>query len=223
MLDKSDYFSKLDVIINDTSKFEKVVTTRSNAKHPVLKRQEGVRDAINSLLEGYITEEVYKKLIPKGSGPGKIIRHVQNSQKKGNLMRPVLSMIGTAKYQLTKFLDSLIKPNLPDSFMLNSTDDFLEKLNKFPIQPGDKCLSFDVCSLFTNVPLTETIQIVADHLYSDKAVLTPTFGKKLFYNFTKTGHWGYFLVPRCALPADRWRLNGESTCPNASKLLSSLH
>ena len=108
-------------------------------------------------------------------------------------MRPVLSMIGTAKYQLTKFLDSLIKPNLPDSFMLNSTDDFLEKLNKFPIQPGDKCLSFDVCSLFTNVPLTETIQIVADHLYSDKAVLTPTFDKNSFITLLKLATGGIFL------------------------------
>ena len=94
-------------------------------------------------------------------------------------------MIGTAEYQLAKYLDSLIKPNLPDRFMLNSTDHFLEKLNKFTLQPGDKCLSFDVCSLFTNVPLEETIQIVADHLYSDNAVVTPSFEKQSFITLLK--------------------------------------
>ena len=72
VLDKSDYFSKLDVIINDTSKFEKVVTTRSNAKHPILKRQESVRDAISVLLKDHVTTDQYKKLVPKGSGPGKL-------------------------------------------------------------------------------------------------------------------------------------------------------
>ena len=102
-------------------------------------------------------------------------------------------MIGTAEYQLAKFLDSLIKPNLPDRFMLNSTDDFLEKLNKFPIQPGDKCMSFDVCSLFTNVPLEETIKIVADHLYSDKAVVTPSFEKQSFISLLKLATGGLFM------------------------------
>ena len=138
VLDKSDYFSKLDVIINDTSKFERVVTTRSNAKHPILKRQESVRDSINNLLKEHVSTDKYKKLVPKGSGPGKLYGMCK-IHKKDNPMRPVVSMIGTAEYQLAKYLDSLIKPNLPDRFMLNSTDHFLEKLNKFTIQPGDKC------------------------------------------------------------------------------------
>ena len=192
VLDKSDYFSKLDVIVNDTSKFERVVTTRSNAKHPVLKRQEGVREAINTLLKKHVTTDQYNKLMPKGSGPGKLYGMCK-IHKKDNPMRPVVSMIGTAEYQLAKYLDSLIKPNLPNSFMLNSTDDFLEKLNKFPIQPEDKCLSFDVCSLFTNVPLIETIQIIADHLYSDNAVVTPTFDKQSFIDLLKLATGGVFM------------------------------
>ena len=40
--------------------------------------------------------------------------------------------------------------------MLSSTDDFLMKLNNSNISSDDKLISFDVVSLFTNIPLNET-------------------------------------------------------------------
>ena len=54
-------------------------------------------------------------------------------------------------------------------------------------------MSFDVCSLFTNVPLEETIKIVADHLYSDKAVVTPSFEKQSFISLLKLATGGLFM------------------------------
>ena len=192
VLNSCDYFAKLDIIINDHSKFEKIVTTRANAKHPILKRQDVVKDSLKRLLKGHIPDDLLYELIPKGSSPGKLYGMCK-IHKKDNPLRPVVSMIGTAEYQLAKYLDSLIKPNLPQSFMLNSTSDFLQKLNKFQIQPGDKMISFDVCSLFTNIPLLETIQIIADYLYSDSAVLTPPFSKKAFIELLKIATGGLFM------------------------------
>ena len=192
VLNSIDYFAKLDIIINDKSKFEEVVSKRSNAKHPVLKRQEVVKDSLNRLLKGHITDDLLHELSPKGSSPGKLYGMCK-IHKKDNPMRPVVSMIGTAEYQLAKYLDSLIKPNLPQTFMLNSTTDFLEKLKKIKIQPGDKMISFDVRSLFTNIPLLETIQIIADYLYSDSAVLTPPFEKETFISLLKIATGGLFM------------------------------
>jgi len=40
-------------------------------------------------------------------------------------------MINNPEYKLTKFLHSLIKPYMPDSFILNSTSQILEKLSDF--------------------------------------------------------------------------------------------
>ena len=36
-------------------------------------------------------------------------------------------MIGTPEYQLAKFLDSLIKPYIPQTYMLQSTNQFLDQ------------------------------------------------------------------------------------------------
>ena len=132
------------------------------------------------------------ELIPMGCGPGKLYGMCK-VHKKDNPMRPVVSMIGTPEYQLSKYLDSLIKPNMPDKFMLYSTDNFLKKLNEFEIRPNDYCVSFDVTSLFTNVPLKQTIQIIADHIYSNEAKLTPTFSKECFIKLLMIATGGMFI------------------------------
>ena len=77
--------------------------------------------------------------------------------KRDNPLRPVVSMIGTPEYQLAKFLDSLIKPYIPQTYMLQSTNQFLDHLANFQFYPAHKLVSFDVSSLFTNIPLEETI------------------------------------------------------------------
>ena len=95
-------------------------------------------------------------------------------------MRPVVSMIGTPEYQLAKVLDGFIKPNIPKDFMLHSTSDFIDKLKLYSIHGNETMVSFDVSSLFTNVPLLETIDIVCDYAYSDNAITTPPFKREVF-------------------------------------------
>ena len=75
-------------------------------------------------------------------------------------------MIGTPEYQLAKFLDSIIKNYIPDSYMLHSANRFLNKINNFKFKADHKLVSFDVQSIFTNVPLDEAINITADYIYS---------------------------------------------------------
>ena len=50
--------------------------------------------------------------------------------------------------------------------MLHPTDNFLDEINNFQFKADHKLVSFDVQSLFTNVPLNETINIIADYIYS---------------------------------------------------------
>ena len=79
-------------------------------------------------------------------------------------------MIDSPEYELAKFMDSLIKPLVPNKCMLRSTDDFLMKLNNSNISSDDKLVSFDVVSHFTNIPLNETINIIADFVFSDENI-----------------------------------------------------
>ena len=80
-------------------------------------------------------------------------------------MRPVISMVGTAEYRLAKYLDTFIKPCINTSHTVSSTSEFIEKLQSFNLTDGDYSVSFDVCSLYTKIPLEETIRLVAEKVF----------------------------------------------------------
>ena len=102
-------------------------------------------------------------------------------------------MIGTAEYHLAKYLDEFIKPNIPSHYMLNSTQMFLNRLKNFIFNQGDKLLSFDVVSVFTNIPLHETIELIANYFYSDESKTTPPFSKIIFKKLLLLSTGGLFM------------------------------
>ena len=82
-------------------------------------------------------------------------------------------MIGSPEYELAKFLDSLIRPYIPDTYLLRSSQEFVETLKNFQFKPNHKLISFDVKSLFTNVPLKEAVDIIANAIYADDTNILP--------------------------------------------------
>ena len=48
--------------------------------------------------------------------------------------------------------------------MLKSTDDFIERLKQFPCNNSYRIVSFDIVSLFANVPFSETIEVIINRL-----------------------------------------------------------
>ena len=62
-----------------------------------------------------------------GSQPGKLYG-IAKVHKTNVPLRPVVSMVGTPEYKLAKYLESLIKPHIPDTYLLRSTENFIERL-----------------------------------------------------------------------------------------------
>ena len=148
VMDSVDYYNKLSDILKADSKFKKIDVDHSKPKlHPVVARQTSVRYYIRT----YISEEDRKGLPPVGSQPGKLYG-LCKVHKNGFPMRPIVSNINTPEYNLAKYLDNYIKPNIPKNYMLKSTDEFLEKINDFTLSGVEVMVSYDVVSLFTNVP-----------------------------------------------------------------------
>ena len=91
-------------------------------------------------------------------------------------------MTGLAQHQLAKWLTSLFQPVLQNLSSNCVSDSFtlVKKVRKFTFSPSSVFLcSFDISSLFTNVPLAETIEICADALYNDDS-MAPSFPCNIF-------------------------------------------
>ena len=192
ILNSTAYTNKLQSIISDTSKFQEVcVDNKKKPKdHPTIKKYEKIKRYISKYItKEHFDESVVSQLTP-GTAPGKLYG-LAKVHKENYPLRPVCSMINTPEHCLAKFLDDLIKPHIPKQNMLCSTKHFLDKLDEFKIQPGDKMVSFDVVSLFTNVPLIYTINMIADYVYRSSS--PPPFTKTVFKNMLKTATQGFFL------------------------------
>ena len=97
-------------------------------------------------------------------------------------LRPILSMVGSSQHELAKFLSVTLQPvlELYSSFCIQDSFTFAELIRQFdPTSDQSFLCSFDICSLFTNVPLDETVRICADTLYSGKFI-SPDFPKAVF-------------------------------------------
>jgi len=80
-------------------------------------------------------------------------------------LRPVISMVGTATHKIAQKIDSLIKPYIFSDFTVSSSTDFVRIIKSLENTAKYKMCSLDVESLFTNVPVKETIDIIINKIY----------------------------------------------------------
>jgi len=78
-------------------------------------------------------------------------------------------MTGSAQHELAKWLTSLLQPVLQDLSVncVSNSFTFVKEVRNFTFSPSVFLCSFDISSHFTNVLLTETIQICSDALYNN--------------------------------------------------------
>ena len=80
-------------------------------------------------------------------------------------LRPIISNIGPATYDLAKYLAPLLKPLSESQYTIKNSKIFAKRLRKLTISPEYKMVSIDVVSLFTNVPLDGRIDIAIKRIY----------------------------------------------------------
>ena len=67
---------------------------------------------------------------------------------------------------------SLLAPLSKPEFTISNTKEFVKYIQKKQVPDEYKMVSFDVASLFTNVSLEETIEIVLKRVYVNKEITT---------------------------------------------------
>ena len=90
-------------------------------------------------------------------------------------LRPIVDTIGSTHYGVGKFVTSLLNPLTQNEYHLKDSFDAAEKIRSIPTHlydEGYQLVSFDVKSLFTNVPLNKTVQVILDRVYKEKQVAT---------------------------------------------------
>ena len=162
VMNRSDYNDKLKTLISDSNKFEEIAVDQNKI----------IKKKINDIVKPYKGHQtlnyVYKQLHRVGEYPN---GHLYGQPKihkdsKNPPLRPIISMSGTVTHEIAQFLNKMIRPYVDNSHMLRSTDELLLHTKDLKLEPGEELVSLDVESLFTNVPVDETINIIIQKAYN---------------------------------------------------------
>ena len=80
--------------------------------------------------------------------------------------RPILSAIGTPTYKLAKFFVPMLERLTTNEYTIKDSFTFIEELQSFDSKLV--MASFDIESLFTNIPLQVTIGHCVENLFKDR-------------------------------------------------------
>ena len=190
LIKKCDYINSLESIFNDESKFKKV------DHDPTLTRIGTIKAYINTMMNrGEITDQEKRIMRPKGAVRARA-RGMPKTHKPFDSLpsfRPVIDTMNTPYNGIGQFLTNILQPLTQNKFAMKDSFQAAEEMRKFDfslLSKGYSLVSFDVVSLFTNVPLNRTIKVILKRIYHEKLVdvkLRKSTLKKLIHDCcTKT-------------------------------------
>ena len=80
-------------------------------------------------------------------------------------LHPIVSSKGTFNYNLTCFVCGLYSPLVPNDYPCIDTFSFVSQINNVNLS-RKFLVSYDVTSLFTNIPIQETIGMVINLIFN---------------------------------------------------------
>ena len=166
LVEKDVYIRHIEKTLDDATKFEKVKIKKGILNFSI-NHERRINDYLKSLEKSdTLTTDQYKKVKAIGSRPGILYGLCKVHKAIIDVcppFRPILSAIGTPSYKLAKFLVPKLSSIMFNEFTVKDSFAFAEDI----VHQDGKLLMFslDVDSIFTNVPLKETINICTNLLY----------------------------------------------------------
>ena len=178
IMDKTMYIEKMLNILNDKNKFIQIKDI--DPLLYTLRNEDKLNNRINNFKrKGLITEELASKLTTSGSSPG-IMYGLPKIHKSNTPLRPILSANNTTMYQLSQFFVKILSNITTNNYSLKNSYDFAQQIQSVINSDDFVMCSFDITSLFTNIPLDETIQIILDQIFHNPDTLFQGLNKAQF-------------------------------------------
>ena len=171
-MDIKDYKESMNHLFADRQKFRILKEDPTNTRFATIQKY------VQSLKKrNEITEDEYTTMYPKNAKVGRAHGSAKVHKQFDRIppLRPIVDTIGSTHYGVGKFISKLLHPLTLNDYHLKDSFAAVEKINAIPphlFQEGYQYVSFDVKSLFTNVPLNKTIQVILDRVYNEKVIST---------------------------------------------------
>ena len=185
---RTKYLEGIKSLLSDSSKFMRLPIDEGKWLNYFINVESKLKDRFKVLKnEEKHSEKEFDNICPVGTTAGilygnpKVHKTVVNNTPK---FRPILSAINTPTYLLAKYLKPILSPLTTDKFTVKNSFDFAGEAVNY--DHNLYMASLDVESLFTNIPLEETIKncvndLLSNNFYSGK------LSRKDLYDLLKRG------------------------------------
>ena len=172
IMDIKDYKDSMHALFSDRNKFRIISDDQTNTRFSSL--QQYLRQ-LKKRKE--ISDEDYKLVYPKNAKIGRAHGSAKVHKEFTRIppLRPIIDTIGSTHYGIGKYISKLLHPLTLNRYHLKDSFEAAERIKNIPnhlFDEGYRFVSFDVKSLFTNVPLDKTIKIILERIYNDHAIST---------------------------------------------------
>ena len=173
LIKATEYYTSVEKLFSDQSKFKQLVKDPTPARLATLQRY---LKQLNK--SGELHDNTFKKIQPQSAkiarahGLPKMHKHFDNNPS----FWPIVDTTGTRYYSAGKYLSELLNPLTRNEYSLRDSFDATNRINRMLplVQENEECrfVSLDVVSLFTNVPLYKTVNIILKRVNSEKLIQT---------------------------------------------------
>jgi len=156
-IDRRDYLNKMETYLSDSNTY---ISLKHNPAKKLLNDLKSLLKRWSNLkyISSYTCSllNTSNAILPRAYGLPKI-------HKAGYPLRVIVSSSGSPLHNLALFLHKILSKSLPPAFSyIKNSSQLLKTLSNLHI-PNDCCLaSFDVVSLFTNVPTDMVLEIIEE-------------------------------------------------------------
>ena len=169
IVDRVKYIEKMESFLSDQSKFQKITIKDDNLLNFITSQEKRI-------------DKIYKKLVGSNSMSEETRRHLKSVGTRPGIMygsykvhkkcvdgcppfRPILSVLQTPTYKLAKYLVPILEPLTTNKYTVKDSFTFATEIVE---QDSNNFMgSLDIDSLFTNIPLEQTIEICTNNKNED--------------------------------------------------------
>ena len=166
ILNKSDYTSRMNELQINVTKFAPIKLNDGEYYNYIINQEIRISKTIRALRDcGSMTENT-------GTQPSVLYGLSKvHKQTVGGIpkLRPILSAINSPTYKLSQYLNTILKPFTTNEYTAKDSFSFASEIRRQ--DPSQTMASLDVDSLFTNIPLSETIDICCDLVFKGKIIV----------------------------------------------------
>ncbi|CAF1540560.1 unnamed protein product, partial [Rotaria sordida] len=160
IMNKLDYMNKVKELLEDQNKFCPVKNDESANDENLINRR-----LAQLKKDKKISDKEYNYLFTSGSSIPVLYCTVK-VHKKNFPLKPIISMCNAPNYRLAVYLANMLKncKEKSPSYVKDSFQ-FADIIKKMNIQKNENMISFDVQSLYPNVPTEEAIKLAVDLIW----------------------------------------------------------